>query len=112
MTQIVVKHRESLIEALEVAAARRREHRRAPSTPSAKTLDIRNNNHQANDPYSIVVCQVLAPILDITCPPEPASAVPADAGERRPPKAAPRGDAEAERLTDRLSPLLLMGSAS
>jgi len=106
VTQVVVKHRDSLIEALEVLPLGAANIAGTINT-EVGTLDIRNNNHQADSGYSILVCQVLAPILNIDCPPEPGPAAgqaPASAG-RPAKKAAPA-------VADVPSPLQMMGGAS
>lgn len=116
VTSIVVKHRQSLIEALEVLPLGTANIAGTINT-EAKTLDIRNNNHQANDPYSIVICQVLAPILNIDCP-DPPPAAQAGATGKAGKAAAPATKTPApnavrvEQLTDLMSPLLLMGAGS
>lgn len=112
VTSIVVKHRESLIEALEVLPLGAANIASTVNT-ERRTLDIRNNNHQTNDPYSIVVCQVLAPILNIDCPDPPS--VPAGTAKKTPgvPKVAvPKTGVQVERVTDLMSPLALMGGSS
>jgi ABC-type transporter Mla subunit MlaD len=111
ITQVVVKHRDSLIEALEVLPLGVANIASSVNT-DAKTLDIRNNNHQGDNGYSIAFCQIVFPILNKPCPPEPAartrSARPSTPAQLR----AARDTAAAERLTDRLSPLSFFASAS
>jgi phospholipid/cholesterol/gamma-HCH transport system substrate-binding protein len=115
VTQIVVKHRDSLVEALDVLPLGVTNLAGTVNT-QAKTLDIRNNNHQTDDPYSIVVCQVLAPILHIDCPtPPPGLAAPRNGAAPKvvaPPAARTARAREAQRVTDALSFRGLFGGAS
>lgn len=110
ITQVVVKHRDSLIEALEVLPLGAANIAGGVNT-EAKTLDIRNNNHQAENGYSIAFCQILFPILGLPCPPDPTATRSSSRGSSAPAKTAPR-HATAETLTDRLSPLALIGGTS
>jgi phospholipid/cholesterol/gamma-HCH transport system substrate-binding protein len=119
VTQIVVKHRDSLVEALDVLPLGTVNLASTINT-DRKTLDIRNDNHQTSDPYSVLVCYILGPALGVDCPPlpvPPSAAGPA--GATAPAKAAkaPSGPAaakvrEAERVTDALSLRGLLGGAS
>ena len=109
ITQVVVKHRDSLVEALEVLPLGTTNIASTVNT-EAGTLDIRNNNHQADDPYGVIVCWTLAPILGLTCPPPPATTSKA-AGARPTPAAAARA-ARADRVTSQVSPLVLLGGGS
>lgn len=105
VTQIVVKHKESLIEALDVLPLGASNIAGTINT-EAKTLDIRNNNHQADDPYSVIVCQILSPVTGIPCPePPPATASPTGASRNATQQAA-------KELTDRLSLRGVLGGAS
>ena len=113
VTSIVVKHKNSLIEALDVLPLGTANLAGTINTEK-KTLDIRNDNHQTSDPYSILVCQILAPILNITCPPGPtvsasAGSAPSSAEGPRPVSPVAR---EAARVTDLLSLRGLLGGAS
>ena len=108
VTQIVVKHRESLIEALEVLPLGAANIAGTINT-EARTLDIRNNNHQGDDPYGILLCWHVAPLLGIECPPMPNTPAKATAAK---PKAPSPATVRAERVTDSLSPLALVGGAS
>lgn len=111
VTQVVVKHKDSLIEALDVLPLGAANIAGTVNT-EAQTLDIRNNNHQADDPYSILLCQILFPVTNIPCPPPPGPNAPASRtpnGSTTPSKSA---NAAAERLTDQLSLRGLLGGAS
>lgn len=114
VTQVVVKHKDSLIEALDVlplGAA----NLAGDINTEAKTLDIRNDNHQADDPYSVLVCFVLGPIVGVPCPPPPG---PAKAGAAPVRPATPAAAAaakraqEADRVTGLLSLRGVLGGAS
>jgi len=110
VTQVVVKHKESLIEALDVLPLGATNIAGTVNTEQ-HTLDIRNNNHQADDPYSVIVCQILSPITGIPCPPAPAApakgaVVPSPAAAAAAAKAK-----AADELTDLLSPLRAFGGA-
>jgi phospholipid/cholesterol/gamma-HCH transport system substrate-binding protein len=114
VTQIVVKHKDSLIEALDVlplGAA----NLAGDINTEAKTLDIRNDNHQADDPYSVLVCFVLGPIVGVPCPPPPgpakAGAAPARPATPAAAAAAKRAQ-EADRVTGLLSLRGVLGGAS
>jgi phospholipid/cholesterol/gamma-HCH transport system substrate-binding protein len=114
VTQIVVKHKDSLTEALDVLPLASANLAGTVNT-TAKTLDIRNDNHQTNDPYSILICQILSPIVGIPCPPHPASpasAAPAPPAKVAAAKAAAAKAREADRVTDLLSLRGLLGGAS
>jgi virulence factor Mce-like protein len=100
VAQVVVKHRDSLIEALDVLPLGTTNLASTVNT-QAKTLDIRNDNHQTSDPYSILVCQILAPILGIDCPPPPGPHAKA-ASSPAAVKAAARAR-EGDRIADALS---------
>lgn len=110
VTQVVVKHRDSLIEALDVLPLGTTNIASTINT-EANTLDIRNNNHQADDPYGILICHHVAPVLGIECPPMPAGGVTKLPAAKQAPKPTP-GALRAERLTDQLSPLALIGGTS
>lgn len=110
VTQVVVKHRDSLIEALEVLPLGAANIAGTINT-EVGTLDIRNNNHQTDSGYSILVCQVLAPILGIDCPPEPGPASPAGA-QASPERAASGAKGPAPRVIDVPSPMQLLWGAS
>lgn len=92
ITHVIVKHKDSLIEALDVLPLGAANIAGTVNT-ERHTLDIRNDNHQTNDPYSILLCQVLAPVLNIVCPPSPI---------RKP---------VTDRVSDRLSLRGVLGSA-
>lgn len=70
VAEVVVKNKQSLTEALDVLPLGTAN---LASTVNVDkhTLDIRNDNHQTGDPYSILFCQIVAPILNIACPPGP-----------------------------------------
>lgn len=110
VTQVIVKHKESLIEALDVLPLGASNIAGTINT-EAKTLDIRNNNHQADDPYSVFMCQILSPITGIPCPPPPGPETPA---ATRSPAGASNDAAQkaAEELTERLSLRGVLGGAS
>lgn len=113
VTQVVVKHKASLIEALDVLPLGASNIAGTINT-EAKTLDIRNNNHQTNDPYSVLICQILSPITGIPCPEPPAAP---SAGKGATPAAKAAADAAARKkaadaLTDRLSLRGVLGGAS
>ena len=108
VTQIVVKHKESLIEALDVLPLGASNIAGTINT-EVGTLDIRNNNKQSDDPYSIIVCQLLSPLTGIPCPPPPGPAAP---GAKATPSPAAARRAAAEDLTDRLSLRGLLGGAA
>lgn len=95
VTKTVVKHKESLIEALDVLPLGATNIAGTINT-EVGTLDIRNNNQQTNDPYSIVVCQILSPILNIECP-DPPVPPPGKAGAAAEKAAAARAKAAAEK---------------
>jgi phospholipid/cholesterol/gamma-HCH transport system substrate-binding protein len=119
VTRIVVKHRDSLIEALDVLPLGTANLAGTVNT-QAHTLDIRNDNHQADDPGNIVRCQIVGPILGIDCPPgAPAPTVTRGTAAARPVTVAgPRTAAElarnleANRVTNALSFRGLFGGAS
>ncbi len=111
VTQVVVKHRQSLIEALEVLPLGSTNIASTINT-EANTLDIRNNNHQADDPYGVIFCWIVADELGIDCPPLDGTVAPAGAAKGAKPKAPSRAAVTAERVTDQLSPLALIGGAS
>jgi phospholipid/cholesterol/gamma-HCH transport system substrate-binding protein len=106
VTQIVVKHKDSLIEALDVLPLGAANLAGTVNT-TANTVDIRNDNHQTNDPYSILVCQILFPITGVPCPPPPAAKAAAGAASRGASGRASRGagtaSSRAEQVTDALS---------
>ena len=67
VTQTVIANKQSLVEVLDTTPlvfANLVE----VFNPERETLDIRNNNGQSEDPYSIFVCQLLAPILGFPAP--------------------------------------------
>lgn len=112
VTQVVVKHKKSLEEALDVLPLGTANIAGTINT-EAKTLDIRNNNHQADDPYSVLVCHLLAEVLDIDCPAQPGPAVPTSPNGT---KASPNAAAEAKRrqveaVTDAISLRGMVGGA-
>jgi phospholipid/cholesterol/gamma-HCH transport system substrate-binding protein len=110
VTQIVVKHKDSLIEALDVLPLGSANIAGTVNT-ERKTLDIRNDNHQTGDPYSIIVCQILSPLTGVPCPPVPAGATTTGAATAS--KApAPARSAKADDVTDELSLRGLLGGAS
>lgn len=113
ITQVVVKHKDSLTEALDVLPLGAANIAGTINT-EVGTLDIRNNNHQENDPYSILVCQILAPILNVDCPPAPngpaGSATP-NGKVKEPSPAAVAKARHAESVTDAMSLRGLMGGA-
>jgi phospholipid/cholesterol/gamma-HCH transport system substrate-binding protein len=99
VTAIVVKHKKSLIEALDVLPLGATNIASTINT-EVGTLDIRNNNHQGDNP-DVVLCQ----LLGINCPPESAARG-GDAAKRPESKATTVMKAkasEAERVTDELS---------
>jgi phospholipid/cholesterol/gamma-HCH transport system substrate-binding protein len=111
VTQIVVKHKDSLIEALDVLPLGAANLAGTVNT-TAGTVDIRNDNHQTNDPYSILVCQILGPIVGVGCPPPPVAksgAAPSTGARGATSVATPGAGAAAareraaERVTDALS---------
>ncbi|HVF06245.1 MAG TPA: MCE family protein [Frankiaceae bacterium] len=110
ITTVVVKHRASLIEALEVLPLGATNIASTVNTEQG-TLDIRNNNHQEDDPYGVIVCWIVAPMLDLDCPPHPGGAAGAAAGAGRGGTAAPKAVAPspADALVARTSPLALLG---
>lgn len=111
VTQIVVKHRDSLIEALDVLPLGATNLASTINT-DAKTLDIRNNNHQTDDPYSILFCQIVAPTLGIDCPTPPAGSKAAGARGTAVRGAVPPAVRHAETVTDSLSFRALFGGGS
>ncbi|HEU0131568.1 MAG TPA: MCE family protein [Mycobacteriales bacterium] len=120
VTQVVVKHKESLIEALDVLPLGTANIAGTVNT-QAHTLDIRNDNHQTGDPYSVLFCQIVSPILGVPCPPPPggaaATSAPAAKASAAAAKAAARpGTTARSREGDRIATLLslrgLFGSAS
>lgn len=117
VTQVVVKHKESLIEALDVLPLGVSNIAGTINTET-DTLDIRNNNHQADDPYSILICQILSPITGIPCPPPPGPGAPS--ASRSPNGTTPASQAAsqaaakrkaADDLTERLSLRGVLGGA-
>lgn len=113
VTQVIVKHKKSLEEALDVLPLGTANIAGTINT-EAKTLDIRNNNHQENDPYSILVCQILSPILNIACPkPPPGDAVSTTPNGKRsgPSAAAEAKRRQAESVTDAISLRGVLGGA-
>jgi virulence factor Mce-like protein len=110
VTQVVVKHKASLIEALDVLPLGATNIAGTINT-ERHTLDIRNNNHQADDPYSVVVCQILSPITGIPCPPAPAAPAKAAVVPSPAAAAAAAKAKAAEELTDRLSLRGVFGGA-
>ncbi len=106
VTQIIVKHKDSLTEALDVLPLGAANIAGTVNT-EAKTLDIRNDNHQTNDPYSILFCQIVFPITGVPCPTPPAAKTPTPTGKTPTP-----AQREADRVTDLLSLRGLMGGGS
>ena len=106
VTQIVVKHRKSLIETLEVLPLGSANIAGTINT-DVGTLDIRNNNHQAGDPYGAVLCFLLEDILNspLDCPDPPPAA-------QAPGAKAPAKKSAPTRLTEVPAPLQLMGAGS
>ena len=113
VTQVIVKHKESLIEALDVLPLGASNIAGTINT-EAHTLDIRNNNHQADDPYSVIVCQILSPITGVPCPEPPPGAAtgPVSPNGTTAAKRAAAAKKAAEDLTDRLSLRGVLGGAS
>jgi phospholipid/cholesterol/gamma-HCH transport system substrate-binding protein len=116
VTQIVVKHRDSLIEALDVLPLGTVNLASTINT-QRRTLDIRNDNHQTSDPYSVLVCYILGPAVGVDCPPLPVppsatGATPAARAIKVPTGPAAAKAREAERVTDALSLRGLLGGAS
>jgi phospholipid/cholesterol/gamma-HCH transport system substrate-binding protein len=115
VTQVVVKHRASLIEALDVLPLGAANLASTVNT-EAHTLDIRNNNHQTENP-SLITCQLLG-AFGLPCPAPPAAAPSGAAATRATPArgaatSSPAKNArEAERVTDLLSLRGLLGGAS
>jgi phospholipid/cholesterol/gamma-HCH transport system substrate-binding protein len=104
VTQIVVKHKDSLTEALDVLPLGAANIAGTVNT-DAKTLDIRNDNHQTGDPYSILFCQIVFPITGIPCPPAPGA-------KATTPNGKPAPTTQADSVTDKLSLRGLMGGRS
>jgi phospholipid/cholesterol/gamma-HCH transport system substrate-binding protein len=96
---VVVKNKKSLTEALSVLPLGTANLAGTVNT-QRHTLDIRNDNHQTSDPYGILVCQLLAPILGVACPPGPTG----PAGSAAAPKSDP--------VTSRLSLAAMFGGGS
>jgi phospholipid/cholesterol/gamma-HCH transport system substrate-binding protein len=94
VTRTVVKHKDSLIEALDVLPLGATNIAGTVNT-TAHTLDIRNNNEQTNDPYSIIVCQILSPVLHIECPDPPVDPPAAKTGAAGTKPAAPTAESKA-----------------
>ena len=110
VTQVIVKHKASLIEALDVLPLGTANIAGTINT-EVGTLDIRNNNHQADDPYSVVVCQILSPVTGVPCPEPPKATTRSSAGTAAAAQAAAR-KRSAEDVTTRLSLRGVMGGAS
>ncbi len=70
VTKTVMKQKQSLIEALDVTPLVISNLSQVFNT-ERNTLDIRQDNEQGGQPYSIVFCQLLSPLLGIDCPPAP-----------------------------------------
>jgi virulence factor Mce-like protein len=119
VTQIVVKHKDSLIEALDVLPLASANLAGAFST-TAKTLDIRNDNHQTSDPYGVIICGIVGPIVGVPCPPPPGpsktgaarSGPVAGAAASPAAVAAAARSREAERVTNLLSLRGVLGGTS
>ena len=111
VTSIVVKHRDSLTEFLEVFPLGGANLAGTINTERG-TLDIRNNNHQENDPYGIVICFLLEDVLNapLDCPDPPPDATTSPAGRGATvPGAAKKAPT---RVTEVPAPLQLLGAGS
>ncbi|MDQ1711388.1 MAG: phospholipid/cholesterol/gamma-HCH transport system substrate-binding protein [Frankiaceae bacterium] len=111
VTQVVVKHKDSLTEALDVLPLASANLAGTVNT-EAKTLDIRNDNHQTDDPYSILVCQIVGPLVNVTCPPPPAKSKAVQAARPAAATAAAERARRADAVTELLSLRGVLGGGS
>ena len=111
ITQVVVKHRDSLVEALDVLPLGSTNIASTINT-EVGTLDIRNNNHQESDPYGVIICWFVAPILNVECPPPPAAGAKPGAAPKRAPAEPDARQARGDRVADQVSPLAILGGRS